>query len=203
MTDPLPLPASLSQVGIEINRFVCLARIDRESNPASYTRLFQILILLHIVQGGYGKHPFSASHSGWGDSTPQIPTIINNHEQSQNLTPQDLLAELFLQKADFRIVAMTRSGHALFPTLFNELWFVVDASSLETGLINVMDPHSNGEIKDSALRRPFNLTDMMVSYCGNGWPLEDLIEQNIRGPWFAWQDLQGAWRTQGSNWTGL
>jgi hypothetical protein len=76
---------------------------------------------------------------------------------------------------------MTRAGTALFTTEYNSIWYVLDAESLETGLINVVQFKPNGEINHSTQRRPFNLTQIMTFHVGNGWSLKELIQSGIGG----------------------
>jgi hypothetical protein len=76
---------------------------------------------------------------------------------------------------------MTRAGTALFTTEYNSIWYVLDAESLETGLINVVQFKPNGEINHSTQRRPFNLAQIMTFHIGNGWPLKELIQSGIGG----------------------
>jgi hypothetical protein len=93
---------------------------------------------------------------------------------------EDTLFTLFLHRADFRAVAMTRSGTALFTTEYNENWYILD-ENFETGLINVVRFKSNGSIEHAAHRRPFNLTQIMIFHIGNGWPLKEIIDEGIGG----------------------
>lgn len=126
-------------------------------------------------------HPFSFRTAG-KSPTPQIPVFItSDDENSSPLAVEHLLATLFLRTADFRVVAMTRTGTALFTTEYNSLWYVLDGSSLETGLIHVVTFKPNGEIHNATQRRPFNLTQIMIFHIGNGWPLSVLIENNVGG----------------------
>ncbi|GAB1214206.1 hypothetical protein ATERTT37_003366 [Aspergillus terreus] len=166
---------------LEIQRFVCLAPANRDPHQKNSAHLLKILILLYIVQDGYMVHPFSFRTAG-KSPTPQIPVFItSDDENSSPLAVEHLLATLFLRTADFRVVAMTRTGTALFTTECNSLWYVLDGSSLETGLIHVVTFKPNGEIHNATQRRPFNLTQIMIFHIGNGWPLSVLIENNVGG----------------------
>lgn len=191
--NPPPASAILSQENLDVNRFVCLVPANQNSHDKNYTHLLKILILLYIVQDGYVYHPFSFQTAGVGP-TPQIPTFItpdhengpdnNQDEESElktSLSVENLLSALFLRTADFRVMAMTRAGTALFTTEYNSIWYVLDAESLETGLINVVQFKPNGDINCSTRRRPFNLTQIMTFHIGNGWPLKKLIQNGIGG----------------------
>ncbi|KAL3484689.1 hypothetical protein BJX62DRAFT_230077 [Aspergillus germanicus] len=157
---------------------------DLDTHIPRNTHLLKILILLYIVQDGYFYHPFSF-HTAGQSPTPQIPTYINPNPSTPPLSIEHTLPALFLRTADFRVMAMTRSGTVLFTKEYNDFWYVLDEGSLATGLVNVVRFKSNGSVACATHRRPFNLTQIMIFHVGNGWPLEEIIEMGIGGyePW--------------------
>ncbi|KAL4903189.1 hypothetical protein BDW74DRAFT_180056 [Aspergillus multicolor] len=181
--DPSPAPVILSQGTLAVERFVCLAPVTRDSNQKHYTHLLKILILLYIVQDGYFYHPFSFNQVA--DGPQEQPQLQAGRGRAAN-TPvklENLLASLFLRPADLRAVAMTRAGTALFTpdSEYDSIWYILDAESLDTGLLNVVQFKANGEIAHVTHWRSFNLTQIMIFYLGYGWPLKELIDTGIGG----------------------
>jgi hypothetical protein len=76
---------------------------------------------------------------------------------------------------------MTQVGTVVFSKEYDGIWYVLDAQSLQTELINVVRLESNGSIRCATHRRLFNLTQIMIFSIGNGWPLEEIIETGIGG----------------------
>ncbi|KAJ0422731.1 hypothetical protein BJY00DRAFT_310745 [Aspergillus carlsbadensis] len=180
ITNPSPAPAILSEDSLEVNRFISLVSANKDSQPKEYVHLLKILILLYIVQDGYFYHPFSFGTAG-GGQTPQIPTFITPTHENTLLSMENTLPALFLHTADFRAVGMTRCGTALFTTEHDEIWYILDETSLERGLLNVVRFRPNGSIEHATLRRPFNLTQIMIFHVGNGWSLKEIIAEGVGG----------------------
>ncbi|KAL3447431.1 hypothetical protein BJX65DRAFT_295786 [Aspergillus insuetus] len=163
-SNPSPTPAILSEDSLEVKRFVSLVPVDKDSQPKEYTHLLKNF------------------RTAGGGPTPQIPTFIPADDyKSTPVSIEDTVSTLFLRTAEFRGVGMTRSGTAIFLTEYNEIWYILDEKSLETGLINVVRFQSNGSIEYATHRRPFNLTQIMIFHIGNGWPLKELINEGIGG----------------------
>lgn len=49
------------------------------------------------------------------------------------------------------------------------------------GCLSVVSFKQNGEMRDSALRRPFNMSTVVSMITGNGWPTEEIKEAGIGG----------------------
>ncbi|KAJ5556956.1 hypothetical protein N7494_000871 [Penicillium frequentans] len=158
----------------DINGFVCLAPVERKTNPSNYCRLLRVLILLYIDQGGFRTgYPFGSGNIG--RPTPQIPTIFSSDRE---IALKDILVARFLWTADFKVVCMTRNGNVLFNKLYNRLWFAIDQSGLETGRLTALE----FQPKHSVLWRAFNLGQVMIFYYGQGYTLDALIDEHIGGP---------------------
>ncbi|KAJ5117263.1 hypothetical protein N7448_004201 [Penicillium atrosanguineum] len=147
------LPPTLEQ------RFICSAPVNRETHPTNYTNLLKILIILYLSQSA-GGHPFS--HAKAGESpNPQFPTFIAA-DSNLEVAGQDLLAALFLQNADFRMIAISRTGTVLFHNLAHRLWFIIDQSGLDSGRVSLVQFGPNGQAMLAVARRPFNLGEMDI-----------------------------------------
>lgn len=157
-----------------------MAPVNRDTHPTNYTHLIKILIILYLGAAGTGGHPFSRAKAGDGPN-PQIPTFIAA-DSNLEVAPQDLLAALYLQGADFRMVSMARTGSVLFHNLSNKLWFVIDQAGLDTGRLMLLQFQPNGQSLLSTLRRPFNLGEAIAFHKGQALGLEDIVEQDIGGP---------------------
>ena len=157
-----------------------MAPVNRDTHPTNYTHLIKILIILYLGAGGTGGHPFSHAKAGDGPN-PQIPTFVAA-DSNLEVAPQDLLAALYLQGADFRMVSMARTGTVLFHNLSNRLWLVIDQAGLDTGRLMLLQFQPNGQSLLSTLRRPFNLGDVIAFHYGQALGLEDIVEKDIGGP---------------------
>ncbi|CEL00768.1 hypothetical protein ASPCAL00364 [Aspergillus calidoustus] len=114
-----------------------------------------------------------------------ISNYINPNPSTPPFGVEHTLPALFLRTADFRAMAMTQVGTVVFSKEYDGIWYVLDAQSLQTGLMNVARFESNGSIRCATHRRPFNLTQITIFSIGNGWPLEEIIETGIGG-WGFW-----------------
>ncbi|KAE8358071.1 hypothetical protein BDV27DRAFT_163922 [Aspergillus caelatus] len=72
----------------------------------------------------------------------------------------EILPALYLAAVDFNGLVMTRHGTAVFDVP-GHAWFVVDPPGLATGRITIVTFRSNGSVRASASRRPWNIGQVM------------------------------------------
>ncbi|KAE8549114.1 hypothetical protein EYB25_007629 [Talaromyces marneffei] len=173
-------PHLLSKVYLGQDFFFCLAGVDKRHHPDNYIRLVKNLILLYLHDNKSGNHPLS--HSS-GREYDQIPELLADSSTIPDFTKlfshHDLLINLYLHSADFRVVSMTRFGTVVFPYEFsNKIYTVIDQDNLNQGRVAVMTFKPNGETGEYANVLPWNLADMINFYYGLGRPCHRLFDTN-------------------------
>ncbi|GIK03451.1 hypothetical protein Aspvir_007522 [Aspergillus viridinutans] len=151
--------------------------VHRQTHPRNYTRLLKFLILLYVHQDGWnGVHPFDLAGAGQAPgchirlSSPLIRPRVSH-----------VLPALFLETADFNVISMTRSGTVVFANGAGYTWFVIDQTGLETGRMALVEYASNGDIKASTLRRPWNMEQVMSFGQILGRSVSELAQSGIGG----------------------
>jgi hypothetical protein len=76
---------------------------------------------------------------------------------------------------------MTRDGTVVFASGPGLTWFVTDEPGLTTGRLTLAQFGSNGNIRVSTLRRPWNMGQTM-SFEQMGKYLSEIAESGIGGP---------------------
>ncbi|KAF7167883.1 hypothetical protein CNMCM5623_001030 [Aspergillus felis] len=177
----LDYPASvLSQLAPRPDkRFLCLAPVDRQAHPRNYIHLVKFLILLYVHQDYWqGTHPFDIG--GAGDAPRcHIPELLDLAEPT---ALSEILPALYLNRADFHALSMTRCGTVVFADGPDYTWYVIDAPGLATGRITIVEFGSNGHVRESILRRPWNMGQVISFGQILGRRVVDLAESSIGGP---------------------
>ncbi|KAJ5443564.1 uncharacterized protein N7458_007436 [Penicillium daleae] len=93
----------------------------------------------------------------------------------------EVLPALYLNQADFHALSMTRRGTVVFADGPDYSWYVIDAPGLATGQMAIVEFGSNGQVRDSILRRPWNI-GQVVLFGEMGRRVADLAESSIGGP---------------------
>ncbi|RAH51923.1 hypothetical protein BO85DRAFT_473108 [Aspergillus piperis CBS 112811] len=176
-------PASvLSQIAPRPNkRFLCLPSVDRQTHPRNYIHLVKFLILLYIHQDEWnGVHPFEEHGAGTAPNY-HLPDLLGCGPTTRPITTYDeILPSLYLTPADFHALSMTRQGTVVFDNGPNLTWFVIDAPGLATGRLALVDFSSNGHVRVSTLRRPWNMGQTMALRANSGLdmdlPILDILE---------------------------
>ncbi|RHZ57673.1 uncharacterized protein CDV56_104573 [Aspergillus thermomutatus] len=185
----LDYPASaLAQEPQPDKRFVCLAPVDRQTNPRNYIHLLKFLILLYVHQDEWNDvHPFDLAGAGQAPGC-HIPTLITPNPSTTGLSAHgdslglaDVLPALFLETADFHAISMTRTGTVVFATWAGYSWFVIDQTGLDTGRMALVEYSSSGGIKASTLRRPWNMGQVMSFGQILGRSVSELAQSSIGG----------------------
>jgi hypothetical protein len=98
------------------------------------------------------------------------------HSRFLNLaTPialSDILPELYLASADFHALSMTRCGTVVFADGPDYTWYVIDEPGLATERITVAEFGSNGSVRNSTIRRAWNICQIMSLgqiWAGGSW----------------------------------
>ncbi|KAJ5948569.1 hypothetical protein N7454_001876 [Penicillium verhagenii] len=174
-------PASLlsQQAPRPSKRFLCLAPVDRETHPRDYIHLVKFLILLYVHQGEWnGPHPFDLSGVG---NAPQchIPEFVS---RATPIALDEILSELYLFSADFHALSMTRAGTVVFADGPYYTWYVIDEPGLLTGRLTLAEFGSNGSVRASTLRRPWNMGQTMSFSQIMGRRVLELSMSGIGGP---------------------
>ncbi|KAL7651276.1 hypothetical protein ACMYSQ_011011 [Aspergillus niger] len=184
-TSAVDYPAQvLSQLTPRPNkRFLCLAPINRETHPRSYIHLVKFLILLYVHQDEWSRrHPFDLR--GAGDAPRcHIPELLGcPPAATATTTLSEVLPALYLAPADYRAISMTRQGTVVFADGPDLTWFVIDAPGLATGRLTLVEYGSNGDVRVSTLRRPWNMGQTMTFEQVLGKDLDEIAESGIGGP---------------------
>ncbi|GKZ56347.1 hypothetical protein AnigIFM49718_001592 [Aspergillus niger] len=184
-TSAVDYPAQvLSQLAPRPNkRFLCLAPINRETHPRSYIHLVKFLILLYVHQDEWSRrHPFDLR--GAGDAPRcHIPELLGcPPAATATTTLSEVLPALYLAPADYRAISMTRQGTVVFADEPDLTWFVIDAPGLATGRLTLVEYGSNGDVRVSTLRRPWNMGQTMTFEQVLGKDLDEIAESGIGGP---------------------
>ncbi|GKZ68301.1 hypothetical protein AnigIFM50267_002979 [Aspergillus niger] len=177
-------PASvLSQITPRPNkRFLCLPSVDRQTHPRNYIHLVKFLILLYIHQDEWnGVHPFEEHGAGTAPNY-HLPDLLDCGPTTPITTFDEILPSLYLTPADFHAISMTRQGTVVFANGPNLTWFVIDAPGLATGRLSLVDFSSNGHVRVSTLRRPWNMGQTMAFEQILGRYLGEIVESCIGGP---------------------
>ncbi|KAJ5754655.1 hypothetical protein N7533_004198 [Penicillium manginii] len=180
-TSALDYPASLlSQQAPRPNkRFLCLPPVDSQTHPRNYIHLVKLLIMLYIHQDEWnGLHPFDGAGAG---NAPRchIPEFLN---LATPIALSDILSELYLASADFHALSMTRSGTVVFADGPDYTWYLIEGPGLATGRMTVAEFGSNGSVRDSLVRRAWNMGPIMSFGQDLGRRVVDLAESAIGGP---------------------
>ncbi|GJP90616.1 hypothetical protein CBS115989_10191 [Aspergillus niger] len=184
-TSAVDYPAQvLSQLAPRPNkRFLCLAPINRKTHPRSYIHLVKFLILLYVHQDEWSRrHPFDLR--GAGDAPRcHIPELLGcPPAATATTTLSEVLPALYLAPADYRAISMTRQGTVVFADGPDLTWFVIDAPGLATGRLTLVEYGSNGDVRVSTLRRPWNMGQTMTFEQVLGKDLDEIAESGIGGP---------------------
>lgn len=135
--------------------------------------------MLYIHQDEWnGQHPFDTSGAG---NAPRchIPAFLN---LATPIATSDILSELYLTSADFHALSMTRSGTVVFADGPDYTWYVIDEPGLATGRITIAEFGSDGSVRDSIIRRAWNMGPIMAFGQSLGRRVSDLDESSIGGP---------------------
>ncbi|KAB8204099.1 hypothetical protein BDV34DRAFT_226840 [Aspergillus parasiticus] len=184
-TSALDYPAMvLSQLTPRPNkRFLCLPPVDRQTNSRNYIHLVKFLILLYVHQDEWsGRHPFDLH--GAGDAPGcHFPELLGpGSPDAAPTTLNEILPALYLAPADFHALSMTRDGTVVFADGPGLTWFVIDAPGLATGRLTLAEFGSNGHVRVSTLRRPWNMGQTMSFEQILGRYLSEVAESGIGGP---------------------
>lgn len=159
-------------------RFLCLPSVDRQAHPRNYIHLVKFLILLYVHQDYWGgTHPFETAGAGYAPRC-HIPELL---DLAAPTALSEVLPALYLNKADFHALSMTRRGTVVFADGPDYRWYVIDAPGLATGQMAIVEFGSNGQVRDSILRRPWNI-GQVVLFGEMGRRVADLAESSIGGP---------------------
>ncbi|KAJ5623527.1 hypothetical protein N7490_012132 [Penicillium lividum] len=126
----------------------------------------------------FREHPFDGAGAG---NAPRyhIPEFLN---LATPIALSDILSELYLASADFHALSMTRSGTVVFADGPDYTWYVIDEPGLTTGRITVAEFGSNGSVRDSTIRRAWNMGQIMSFGQNLGRRVVDLAMSAIGGP---------------------
>ncbi|KAJ5936333.1 hypothetical protein N7454_005631 [Penicillium verhagenii] len=160
-------------------RFLCLPPVDLQTHPRNYIHLVKLLIMLYIHQDEWnGLHPFDGAGAG-NALRCHIPEFLN---LATPIALGDILSELYLASADFHALSMTRSGTVVFADGPDYTWYVIEGPGLATGRMTVAEFGSNGSVRDSLVRRAWNMGPIMSFGQDLGRRVVDLAELAIGGP---------------------
>ncbi|KAJ5670162.1 uncharacterized protein N7477_005525 [Penicillium maclennaniae] len=177
-------PIVLSQLTPRPNkRFLCLPSVDRQTHYRNYIYLVKFLILLYVHQDEWtGPHPFDLHGAGDAPNC-HIPELLGSSSPAAAPTTPTTLSEvlpaLYLHTADFHALSMTRDGTVVFADGPGLTWFVIDTPGLTTGRLTLAEFGSNGCIRVSTLRRPWNM--------GQTMSFEQMLESTRRANKFLYQ----------------
>jgi hypothetical protein len=127
----------------------------------------------------YGSHPFDLHGAGQAPNS-HIPQLLNPGSGAP-ITLSEVLPALYLHMADLFVLSMTRDGTVVFASGPGLTWFVTDEPGLTTGRLTLAQFGSNGNIRVSTLRRPWNMGQTM-SFEQMGKYLSEIAESGIGGP---------------------
>jgi hypothetical protein len=179
----LDYPAiALSHLTVRPNkRFLCLPSVDRETHGRNYVHLVKFLILMYVHQDEWnGPHPFDLHGAGEAPSS-HIPQLLDPGSGAP-ITLSEVLPALYLHTADFFALSMTRDGTVVFADGPGLTWFVIDEPGLATGRLTLAEFGSNGHVRVSTLRRPWNMGQTMSFEQMLGKYLSEIAESGIGGP---------------------
>ncbi|KAJ6133721.1 hypothetical protein N7523_000043 [Penicillium sp. IBT 18751x] len=174
-------PASLlsQQAPRPDKRFLCLPPVDSQTHPRNYIHLVKLLIMMYIHQDEWnGQHPFDQAGPGHAPRS-HIPEFLN---LATPIALSDILSELYLSSADFHALSMTRSGTVVFADGPDYTWYVIEEPELATGRMTIAEFGSDGSVRDSIVRRAWNMGQVMAFGQSLGWRVADLEESCIGGP---------------------
>jgi hypothetical protein len=135
--------------------------------------------MLYIHQDEWnGLHPFDGAGAG---NAPRchIPEFLN---LATPIALSDILSELYLASADFHALSMTRSGTVVFADGPDYTWYVIEEPELATGRMTIAEFGSDGSVRDSIVRRAWNMGQVMAFGQSLGRRVADLEESCIGGP---------------------
>ncbi|CAI7583801.1 unnamed protein product [Penicillium manginii] len=107
--------------------------------------------------------------------------MLLNPGSGAPITLSEVLPALYLHTADLFVLSMTRDGTVVFASGPGLTWFVTDEPGLTTGRLTLAQFGSNGNIRVSTLRRPWNMGQTM-SFEQMGKYLSEIAESGIGGP---------------------
>ncbi|OKP03385.1 hypothetical protein PENSUB_6888 [Penicillium subrubescens] len=146
--------------------------IRRPAGPSrNYIRLVKFLTLLYVHQDYWGgTHPFETAGAGYAPRC-HVPELLDLPARTA----------LYLNQADFHALSMTRRGTVVFADGPDYSWYVIDTPGLAIGQMAIVEFGSNGQVRDSILRRPWNI-GLVVLFGEMGRRVADLAESSIGGP---------------------
>ncbi|KAJ5950073.1 hypothetical protein N7454_001657 [Penicillium verhagenii] len=107
------------------------------------------------------------------------------------LVPENLPMSYYLENADFSAMAMTRTGTVIFPYLISYAFFVIDNQSCQDGLVRMLNFSSNGQIKQEARMRPWQIGRLTMLHSSLGHQWDELFDRPETSPrWNQPIDLQ-------------
>ncbi|KAJ5910792.1 uncharacterized protein N7473_000095 [Penicillium subrubescens] len=122
-----------------------------------------------LLLGG-GTHPFETAGAGYAPRC-HVPELLDLPARTA----------LYLNQADFHALSMTRRGTVVFADGPDYSWYVIDTPGLAIGQMAIVEFGSNGQVRDSILRRPWNI-GLVVLFGEMGRRVADLAESSIGGP---------------------
>jgi hypothetical protein len=139
----------------------------------------KFLILLYVHQDEWaGPHPFDLS--GAGDAPRcHIPELIS---RTTPIALSEIFSELYLFSADFHALSMTRDGTVVFAEGPYYTWYVIDEPWLLTGRMTLAEFGSNGNVRASTPRRPWNMGQTMLFSQIMGRRVLELSISGVGGP---------------------
>jgi hypothetical protein len=162
-------------------RFLCLPSVDRETHARNYVHLVKFLILMYVHQDEWnGPHPFDLHGAGEAPNS-HIPQLLDPGSGAP-ITLSEVLPALYLHTADFFALSMTRDGTVVFADGPGLTWFVIDEPGLANGRLTLAEFGSNGHVRVSTLRRPWNMGQTMSFEQMLGKYLSEIAESGIGGP---------------------
>jgi hypothetical protein len=127
-----------------------------------------------------GPHPFDLHGAGEAPNS-HIPQLLDPGSGAP-ITLSEVLPALYLHTADFFALSMTRDGTVVFADGPGLTWFVIDEPGLANGRLTLAEFGSNGHVRVSTLRRPWNMGQTMSFEQMLGKYLSEIAESGIGGP---------------------
>lgn len=135
--------------------------------------------MIYIHQDEWnGQHPFDQAGAGQAPRC-HIPEFLN---LAKPIALSDMLSELYLASADFHSLSMTRSGTVVFAEGPDYTWYMIEEAELARGRLTIAEFGSNGSVRNSIIRRAWNMGPIMAFGQNLGRRVADLEDSCIGGP---------------------
>lgn len=116
----------------------------------------------------------------WGSSHEGIDPNPATFPDPSTFQTTDVLPLFILEMANFACMTMTERGTVLFMDCLSP-WFLVTQEDLNTGRITAVEFKRNGQIRESFLRRAYNMLPVYLRFCPLGKPLSEVKEGRAGG----------------------